>query len=100
MIEGRPQSSAATRDANRCYLCRVPKSLTEELESKFGVLNVKQVSEILGIHPETVRDRARQGRLPHVRVGYAIKFDRHRIADWIRAQEMAVSVERYRAFRR
>jgi excisionase family DNA binding protein len=88
------------RDANRWYLCRVPKSLPEELESKPGLLNVKDISQILGLHPETVRDWARQGRLPHVRVGYAIKFDRHRIADWIRAREMAVPVTRYRAPRR
>jgi hypothetical protein len=36
-------------------------------------------------------------RLPHVRVGYTIKFDRQRIADWIMARESAVPVPRYRA---
>jgi excisionase family DNA binding protein len=71
-----------------------PKSLPEELESKPGLLNVKDLAEILGLHPETVRDWAREGRLPHVRIGYAIKFDRHRIADWIRARESAVPVQR------
>jgi excisionase family DNA binding protein len=75
----------------------VPTSLPEELESKPGLLNVKDLSEILRLHPETVHDWARVGRLPHVRIGYAIKFDRHRIADWIRAREMAVPAQRYRA---
>jgi len=78
----------------------MPRSLPEELESKPGLLNVKEMSEILGLHPETVRDWAREGRLPHVRIGYAIKFDRHRIAGWIRAREMAVPVQRYRASRK
>jgi hypothetical protein len=50
------------------YLSRVPKSLPEELERKPGLLNVKDLSEILGLHSETIRDWARQGRLPHVRV--------------------------------
>lgn len=77
-----------------------PKSLPEELESKPGLLNAKVMSEILGLHPETVREWAREGRLPHVRTGYAIKFDGHRIADWIRAREMAVPVELYRASKR
>jgi hypothetical protein len=49
---------------------------------------------------EETAEWAREGRRSHVRVGYAIKFDRHRIADWIRAREMAVPVQPYRAFRR
>jgi len=32
------------------------KSLPEELESKPGLLNVKEMSEILGLHRETIRE--------------------------------------------
>jgi hypothetical protein len=37
----------------------VPKSLPEDLESKPGLMNVKELSEILGLHPETASARAR-----------------------------------------
>jgi excisionase family DNA binding protein len=63
-------------------------------------MNAKELSKIQGLHPETVRDWARDGRLPRVRIGYAIKFDRHQIANWIRHREMAVPVQRYRASKR
>jgi len=72
----------------------MPKSLPEELESKPGLINVTELSHILGLHPVTVREWAREGRLPHVRVGYNIKFDRQRIADWIRDRELAIPVKR------
>jgi hypothetical protein len=33
-----------------------PKALAEELERKPGLLNVKEMREILELHPETVRE--------------------------------------------
>ncbi len=47
---------------DRRYLYCMPKFLPHELESKTGLLNVKDLSEILGLHPETIRDWARQSR--------------------------------------
>ena len=89
-----PPSFSPDNSASRCYLCRMPKSLPEELESKPGLMNVTELSHILDLHPETVREWAREGRLPYVRVGYNIKFDRQRIADWIRDRELAIPVKR------
>lgn len=80
-------------NVGRWYLCRMPKSLPEELESKPGLINVAELSSILDLHPVTVREWARAGRLPYVRVGHNIKFDRQRIADWIRERELAIPVK-------
>jgi len=70
------------------------KSLPEELDSKPGLISVTELSHMLDLHPVTVREWAREGRLPYVRVGYNIKFDRQRIADWIRDRELAIPAKR------
>jgi hypothetical protein len=41
---------------DRRYVYCMPKSLPKELESKPSLLNVKDLSEIPELHPETIRD--------------------------------------------
>ena len=50
-------------------------TLVEQLKSRKGLLSLREVAEILGCHPMTVRKRAKAGTLPFVREGNRIKFD-------------------------
>lgn len=49
------------------------------------VMNVQEVAELLDFHPEYVRQMARQGRIPGVKVGRKWRFVREQIIDWLKA---------------
>ncbi len=54
------------------------------------LLTVKEVSEILRIHPMTVYEQARVGRLPGFRLPSGRwRFDRREIEAWIRETRKA-----------
>jgi excisionase family DNA binding protein len=53
-------------------------------------MTVKQMCELLTLHAKTIQKWAREGRIPHRRVEFAHKFDRQRIADWIRDRELSL----------
>lgn len=52
-------------------------------------LNVPDVAELLGLHPESVRKMVRQGRLPAFKAGRSWRFDPADIATWRRQQRAA-----------
>jgi excisionase family DNA binding protein len=47
------------------------------------VLGVEEVAELLGVSVATVQRRARDGKLPAVRVGRRWVFYRHVLEDWL-----------------
>ena len=54
-------------------------SLTEPL------LNVDEAAELLHVPRSTLYELVRSRHLPHVRVGRALRFTRHDLAGWVRA---------------
>ncbi|MGH9691153.1 MAG: helix-turn-helix domain-containing protein [Candidatus Acidiferrales bacterium] len=53
------------------------------------MLTVKEVAAYLGFHPETVRQMARDGRLPHLKVGNRLRFRPDQIEVWLCQREVA-----------
>ncbi|NLO07405.1 MAG: helix-turn-helix domain-containing protein [candidate division WS1 bacterium] len=49
------------------------------------VMNVEEVADLLGFHPEYVREMARTGRIPGVKVGRKWRFVREQVIDWLKA---------------
>lgn len=50
------------------------------------VLNVKEVAEYLGVHPQTIRNYIRKNTIPHKRMGgrnSRILFSKKAIDEWI-----------------
>jgi excisionase family DNA binding protein len=62
-------------------------TIVQQLEKRTTFLDVKEVAEILGFHPETIREYARTGTIPASRTGYRWKFDPRKFADWLRKSE-------------
>jgi excisionase family DNA binding protein len=51
--------------------------------SDSDMMTVREVSEILRVHPTTVYKLAQEGRLPSFRVGTAWRFHKDLIARWM-----------------
>jgi excisionase family DNA binding protein len=45
------------------------------------LIRVDSVAEMLGVHPVSVRRWVSQGKIPHIKIGSAIRFDRDKIVD-------------------
>jgi excisionase family DNA binding protein len=49
---------------------------------------VRDVSDYLGFHAETIRQMARDGRLPHIKLSNRLKFRPEHIEAWLRQREV------------
>lgn len=49
------------------------------------VLDIEQVADLLGFHPEYVRRMARAGKVPAVKIGRRWRFVRGQLIDWLKA---------------
>jgi len=58
-------------------------SLVEILDNRANLITVKQLSVLLGSHPQTIYKWIRQRKLPFIRVGGRVKFDPVTIAKWL-----------------
>jgi excisionase family DNA binding protein len=47
------------------------------------LLTAKQVSELLQVPERWVYQAARDGRMPHVRLGRYVRFESEQIDDWV-----------------
>ena len=48
------------------------------------LINVKQVSELIGVQPLTIYRWAKVGKIPHIRIGNgSLRFDIGDIQNWI-----------------
>ena len=50
-----------------------------------GALDVLLLSELTGIKKSTIYDMVNEKRIPHFRIGTAIRFDPHVTAEWLRS---------------
>jgi len=53
------------------------------------LLSVRQLADCIGFHPETVRQMAREGRIPHIKVSNRLRFRPEDIEKWLRLREVA-----------
>ena len=63
-------------------------------ESASRLLEVEDVASILGMRTDWVYREVRAGRLPHIRLGRAVRFRRESIESWIKSRERGVPVRR------
>jgi excisionase family DNA binding protein len=64
-------------------------NIIDTLRATTRPLTIAQVSEVLGIHPQTAYRWVDAGRLPVIRIGSRIRFDPSRIADWLEARTVS-----------
>lgn len=50
------------------------------------LLDARDVAELLGVKETWVRDAAREGRIPHVRIGRYVRFRLADVQEWIERQ--------------
>ena len=60
------------------------------MAANYEVLTVKEVCEILRVHPATVYKLTRQGKIPSFRIGTDWRFRTDLIERWMAEQSMAV----------
>lgn len=61
--------------------------MKETIESTFEkVLSAQEASELLGIHPVTLLRWAREGVVPHRRLGRKVTFRASELDSWYRTQ--------------
>jgi excisionase family DNA binding protein len=53
------------------------------------LLSVREVADWIGFHQETVRQMAREGRIPHIKVSNRLRFRPEDIEKWLRLREVA-----------
>jgi excisionase family DNA binding protein len=63
-------------------------------ESASRLLEVEDVANILGMRTDWVYREVRAGRLPHIRLGRAVRFRRESIEAWIQSRERGASARR------
>ncbi|MGI8622682.1 MAG: helix-turn-helix domain-containing protein [Solirubrobacteraceae bacterium] len=49
-------------------------------------MRAEDVAPMLQVEPATVREWARAGTIPHVRIGRSVRFDESALERWITAQ--------------
>lgn len=58
-------------------------NMIEQLQETHRPLTVRQTAEILGMHEQTIYRWTRNGNIPVLRVGGALRFDPAALADWL-----------------
>ena len=70
-----------------CLDKRIKQGYTVDMEK---LLSVNDVAEMLGLHPQTVRDFAGDGKLPGIKVGKAWRFKPSEIEAYLERQRSSV----------
>jgi excisionase family DNA binding protein len=55
------------------------------------VLTVKDVSDLLRVHPSTLYRLIRQGKIPSFQIGADWRFLKHRVVRWMAEQSIGAS---------
>jgi excisionase family DNA binding protein len=58
------------------------------------LLEVEDVANYLGVRTDWVYREVRAGRLPHIRLGRAVRFRRESIEAWVDSRERGVAARR------
>ena len=64
------------------------------IESASRLLEAEDVANYLGMRIDWVYREVRAGRLPHIRLGRAVRFRRESIDAWIESRERGASTRR------
>jgi excisionase family DNA binding protein len=59
-------------------------SLPQRIEGLKRALTAAELAVLLAISPITIYKMAKSGRIPCFRIGTAVRFDPHQIAEWLR----------------
>jgi excisionase family DNA binding protein len=62
-------------------------SILDDLETRKGVLKVKEVAELLRVSQDSIYDLVDNRRIPAFYVGSQIRFDPKTIAFWLRKKD-------------
>ena len=62
-------------------------SILDDLETRKGVLNVRDVAEIFRVSQDSIYDLAGSRRIPSFSIGRQIRFDPKTIAFWLRKKD-------------
>jgi len=65
-------------------------SLADFIGQLRNLLTAIQLGEYLSVSPKTVFQWSKQGRVPVIRMGSALRFDPKAIAAWLRARSTAI----------
>src|ERR1700676_661582 len=60
-----------------------PIAVDDKVQTVAEVLTVKEVSDLLRVHPSTVYRLIRQGRIPSFQIGTDWRFLTHRLVRWM-----------------
>lgn len=58
-------------------------TLSHTLRSQLGLIPLKSLATLLGVHYQTIYGWVSLGQVPHVRLGSRIKFDGVKVAEWL-----------------
>jgi excisionase family DNA binding protein len=58
-------------------------TVVDRIATMRGLLDSKQVAELLGIHRQTLKNWVSSGKIPYSRLGSRVKFDSATLAKWL-----------------
>ena len=65
-------------------------SIIEKLDALEHAITTTDLASLLQVGKTVIYDMVRRGTLPCIRIGYAVRFDPHEIAQWLRRRSRAV----------
>lgn len=68
-------------------------TIADQIERKTSLFDLKALAQLLGVEYTTLWDMQKDGRLPVVRIGSAIRVDPKVIAVWIRERSTSPAVQ-------
>jgi excisionase family DNA binding protein len=79
-----------------------PKSIKELIAAYGRALAAAEVSQVFGVSKGTVFKQARRGDLPCFRIGTSVRFDPHKLCEWLDRQtiDSRGGIERLRKARK
>jgi excisionase family DNA binding protein len=64
------------------------ETLVRALAARKGAFKVREVAELLGLSTTLVYQMVRANRIPHFKIGYSLRFDGRRLAEWLEQKEV------------
>jgi excisionase family DNA binding protein len=64
------------------------QTIVESLKATRKPLKVAEASEIIGIHPVTAYKWAKDGKMPSLRLGGAVRIDPQALARWVEERSL------------
>ena len=64
-------------------------NIVNYLRTRNTALTSAELCDLINLHPVTLRDWSRSGRIPAYRIGRDWRYDPDKIADWLDSREVA-----------